>query len=57
MHQTRTASAKRPLRSGLGKLAAALAERLNRMVDALGPQPRLQPVPVRIRPRPSSARR
>ncbi|GJE55666.1 MULTISPECIES: hypothetical protein [Methylobacterium] len=45
MHQTRTASAK----SAAGKLADAIVEGLSRVLDALGPQQQLQPIPVRVR--------
>ncbi|MET0526800.1 MAG: hypothetical protein ABW003_00370 [Microvirga sp.] len=57
MHQTRTASAKRAPRSTVGKLADAIVERLNGLLEALGPRQALQPIPVRVRSSRSPNRR
>jgi hypothetical protein len=48
MPKTKSASAKRP-QSALGKWLDAAAEELTRALEALGPQPRLQPIPVKVR--------
>ncbi|GLS45518.1 hypothetical protein GCM10007884_35090 [Methylobacterium brachythecii] len=47
MNQARSVSAKRPL--GIGRWLGAVAEELGRLIEVLGPQPQLKPVPVRVR--------
>lgn len=48
MTQPRTASAQQPPATGAGKLAGAVLKGLTRMLEALGLQPQLRPVPVRV---------
>ncbi|WP_170249131.1 hypothetical protein [Methylobacterium haplocladii] len=45
------------MKSAAGKLADAIVERLNGLIEALGPQRELQPIPVRVRPGRSPSRR
>ncbi|GJD70415.1 hypothetical protein MMMDOFMJ_3362 [Methylobacterium gnaphalii] len=56
MNRTRSASAaKRP--SSIERWLGAAAEGLGRLLEALGPQPQLKPVPVRVRPGRGPSRR